>query len=60
MDTAASSDEPASRDAELDQLHDAQRARIDLNSSIQHDRGSHRRLEDGAPGDGAQGVGAGG
>ena len=63
MDTAAFSIEPASRDAEPDQLHDAQRARIDLNSSIQHDRGSHRRLEDDAPGDaelGAQGVGAGG
>jgi len=63
MDTTASSREPASREAEPDQLHDPERARIDLNSSIQHDRGSHRRLEDDAPGDaelGAQGVGAGG
>ena len=60
MDTTASSREPASRDAEPDQLHDAQRARGDLNSSIQHDRASHCRLEDDAPGDGAQGVGAGG
>ena len=60
MDTTASSREPASREAEPDQLHDPERARIDLNSSIQHDRGSHRRLENGAPGDGAQGVGAGG
>ena len=60
MDTTAFSREPASRDAEPDQLHDAQRARVDMNSSIQHDRGSHCRLEDDAPGDGAQGVGAGG
>ena len=58
MNSTAFPREPTSLDAEPDQLHDAQRARGDLNSSIQHDRASHRRLEDDAPGDGAQGIGA--
>ena len=78
IDTAASSRvicatiHKAPGDAEPDQLHDARRSRGDVQHTariwgarlcIQHDRGSHRRLEDDAPGDaelGADGVGAGG
>ncbi len=50
----------ASRDAEPDQLHDAQRARVDVQHTtrirgarlcVQGDRGSRRRLNDDAPGD---------
>ena len=62
----------ASRDAKPVQLHDARRARVDVQHTartrgaglcIQHDRACHRRLEDDAPGDaelGAEVVGAGG
>ena len=62
----------ASGDVEPDHLHDAQRARVDVQHTartrgarlcIQHDRACHRRLEDDAPGDaelGAQVVCAGG
>jgi hypothetical protein len=55
----------ASRDAEPDQLHDARRARVDEKHTartrgaglcIQHDRASHRRLEDDAPSDAELGV----
>jgi len=59
-------------DVEPDQLHDAQRARVDVQHTaptrgaclcIQHDRACHLRLDDNAPGDGELGVeevGAGG
>ena len=62
----------ASRDVEPDHLHDARRARVDVQHTartrgtrlcVQHDRACHRRLEDDAPGDaelGAEVVGAGG
>ena len=66
--TAIPSNHPlrvASRDAEPDQLHDARRARVDEKHTartrgaglcIQHDRASHRRLEDDAPSDAELGV----
>jgi len=69
-DTNALHHRVASRDAEPDQLHDARRARVDPQHTartrgarlcVQHNRGSHRRLEDDAPGDvelGAEVVGA--
>jgi len=45
----------ASSDVESDQLHDAQRARLDVQhtaaSYTQHHRTCHRRLDDDAPGD---------
>ncbi len=62
----------ASRDAEPDQLHDARRARVDVQHTtltrvarlcVQDDRACRRRLEDDAPGDAelsAEVVGAGG
>jgi hypothetical protein len=48
-------------DVEPDQLHDAERARDDVQHTvptlcIQHDRACHRRLEDDAPGDAELGV----
>ncbi len=55
----------ASRDVEPDQLHDAQRARVDRQHTartrkarlcMQHDRACHRRLEDDAPGDAELGI----
>jgi hypothetical protein len=62
----------ASRDPEPDQVHDARRARVDVQHTArrpgaalcsEHDRAYHRRLEDEAPGYanlGAEGIGAGG
>ncbi len=62
----------ASRDAETDQLHDARRARVDVQHTkwtrgarlcVQDDRGSRCGLEGDAPGDAERGsevVGAGG
>ena len=62
----------ASRDVEPDHMHDARRARVDVQHTtrtrsaclcIQHDRACHRRLDYDAPGDaelGAEVVGAGG
>jgi hypothetical protein len=52
-------------DVEPDQLHDPQRARVDVQHTaptrgaclcIQHDRARHRRLDDNAPGDAELGV----